>query len=93
MPVPYDPEGGPGAKHAAILISLAAGVIVGIVAQRTRLCMVGGIRDAVLFGELWNALGMYLAGFACILLGGCPMRQLILSGEGNTDSVVAVLGK
>lgn len=131
-----EPEGGPGAKHAAILISMAAGVIVGIVAQRTRLCMVGGIRDAVLFGEykllfgfvailisalvmnlilgavtgtaffnpgftgqpiahtdgLWNALGMYLVGFACILLGGCPMRQLILSGEGNTDSVVAVLG-
>ena len=28
---------------------------------------------------LWNALGMYLAGFGCILLGGCPMRQLILS--------------
>ena len=124
-----EPEGGPGAKHAAILISLAAGVIVGILAQRTRLCMVGGIRDAVLFGEykllfgfvailvsalimnvalgffhpgfvgqpiahtdgLWNALGMYLAGFGCILLG-CPMRQLILSGEGNTDSVVTVLG-
>ena len=92
--------------------------------------MVGGVRDAVLFGEykllfgfiaifvsalimnvalgyfhpgfagqpvahtdgLWNVLGMYLAGFGCILLGGCPMRQLILSGEGNTDSVVAVLG-
>lgn len=125
-----EPEGGPGAKHAAILISLAAGVIVGILAQRTRLCMVGGIRDAVLFGEykllfgfvailvsalimnvalgffhpgfvgqpiahtdgLWNALGMYLAGFGCILLGGCPMRQLILSGEGNTDSVLTVLG-
>ena len=125
-----EPEGGPGAKHAAILISLAAGVIVGILAQRTRLCMVGGIRDAVLFGEykllfgfvailvsalimnvalgffhpgfvgqpiahtdgLWNALGMYLAGFGCILLGGCPLRQLILAGEGNTDSAVTVLG-
>lgn len=119
-----------GSQTCAILISLAAGVIVGILAQRTRLCMVGGIRDAVLFGEykllfgfvailvsalimnvelgffhpgfvgqpiahtdgLWNALGMYLAGFGCILLGGCPMRQLILSGEGNTDSVVTVLG-
>ena len=125
-----EPEGGPGAKHAAILISVAAGVIVGSLPQRPRLCMVGGIRDAVLFGEykllfgfvailvsalimnvalgffhpgfvgqpiahtdgLWNALGMYLAGFGCILLGGCPMRQLILSGEGNTDSVVTVLG-
>ena len=129
-------EGGPGAKHAAIIIALAAGIIVGILAQRTRLCMVGGIRDAVLFKEykllfgfaailvtalvmnlilgavtgtsyfnpgfagqpiahtdgLWNALGMYLAGFGCILLGGCPLRQLILAGEGNTDSAVTVLG-
>jgi YedE family putative selenium metabolism protein len=128
--------GGPGAKHAAIGISLAAGLIVGALAQRTRLCMVGGIRDIVLFREfklilgfvaifastlvvnliltgvtdgsyfnlgfadqpiahtdgLWNALGMYLTGFACVLLGGCPMRQLVLSGEGNTDSAVTVLG-
>ena len=60
-----EPEGGPGAKHAAILISLAAGVIVGILAQRTRLCMVGGIRDAVLFGEY-----KLLFGFVAILVSG-----------------------
>lgn len=128
--------GGPGAKHAAIIVSLAAGLIVGALAQRTRLCMVGGIRDMILFKEsrlligfgvvflsalicnliltgagagtffklamegqpvahtdaLWNTLGMLLAGFACTLLGGCPLRQLVLSGEGNTDSVVTVLG-
>jgi len=122
--------GGPGGSHAPVIISLAAGAIVGILAQRTRLCMVGGIRDAVLFGEfkllfgfiavfvsafignillgkftlgfagqpvahtdgLWNALGMMLAGFGCVLLGGCPLRQLILSGEGNADSTSAVLG-
>ena len=41
---------------------------------------------------LWNALGMLLAGFGCVLLGGCPLRQLVLSGEGNTDSAVTVLG-
>ena len=35
---------------------------------------------------------MYLVGFGAILLGGCPLRQLVLSGEGNTDSVMAVLG-
>ena len=128
--------GGPGAKHAAILISLAAGLIVGALAQRTRLCMVGGIRDLVLFREtklilgfvailvsalacnlilnaatpdtyfhlslagqpvahtdgLWNFLGMLLAGFGCVLLGGCPLRQLVLSGEGNTDSAMTVIG-
>lgn len=128
--------GGPGAKHAAVLISLAAGLIVGALAQRTRLCMVGGIRDVVLFREpkllmgfgailisalvcnliltgatdgtyfhlafegqpiahtdgLWNCLGMVLVGFGCVLLGGCPLRQLVLSGEGSSDSAVTVLG-
>ena len=128
--------GGPGAKHAPILVSLAAGLIVGALAQRTRLCMVGGIRDVVLFREpklimgfgailisalvcnlilngvtdaaffhlgfadqpvahtdgLWNCLGMLLVGFGCVLLGGCPLRQLVLSGEGNSDSAVTVLG-
>ena len=29
---------------------------------------------------------------ACVLLGGCPLRQLVLSGEGNGDSSVTVLG-
>ena len=133
----FSEEGaGPGAKHAAIAVSLIAGLIVGAIAQRTRLCMVGGIRDVVLFREiklllgfvaifvsalvcnliltaategtyftagfagqpvahtdgLWNLLGMLLVGFACVLLGGCPLRQLILAGEGNSDSAVAVLG-
>lgn len=128
--------GGPGAKHAPILISLAAGLVVGALAQRTRLCMVGGIRDAVLFREwkllagfvaifasalvcnlilnaatagsyfavgmagqpvahtdgVWNFLGMLLTGFGCVLLGGCPLRQLVLAGEGNTDSAITVIG-
>ena len=33
---------------------------------------------------LWNCLGMVLVGFGCVLLGGCPLRQLVLSGEGST---------
>lgn len=129
-------DNAPGAKHAAIAISLGSGLIVGILAQRTRLCMVGGIRDMILFREnklllgfiailisafvcnliltsvtagtyfnlgfagqpiahtdgLWNFLGMFLAGFGCVLLGGCPLRQLVLSGEGNTDSAITVIG-
>lgn len=42
--------------------------------------------------SLWNFLGMTLVGFASALLGGCPLRQLVLAGEGNIDSVVTVLG-
>ena len=41
---------------------------------------------------LWNFLGMALVGWMSILLGGCPLRQLILAGEGNTDSAVTVIG-
>ena len=35
---------------------------------------------------------MALAGWGSILLGGCPLRQLILAGEGNGDAAVTVLG-
>ena len=42
--------------------------------------------------HLWSFLGMALCGWGSILLGGCPLRQLILAGEGNGDSAVTVLG-
>ena len=35
---------------------------------------------------------MLLVGYGCTLLGGCPLRQLILAGEGNTDSAITVTG-
>jgi YedE family putative selenium metabolism protein len=41
---------------------------------------------------LWNFMGMALAGLAFILAGGCPGRNLVLSGEGNADSSVFVFG-
>ncbi|QSX07336.1 YedE-related selenium metabolism membrane protein [Sedimentibacter sp. zth1] len=123
-------ESGPGSLHAPIVVSLIGGLIVGAIAQKSRICMVGGIRDAILFKEthlligfmsilvvtlignlitgnfnlgflnqpvahndwLWNILGMALVGWASVLLGGCPLRQLILTGEGNVDSAVSVLG-
>jgi hypothetical protein len=121
---------GPGSKHAFWALSLAAGLVVGVLAQRSRLCMAGGLRDAFLLRDfnlligflaiwitvtignlilgnynlsalsqpiahsqyLWSFLGMALAGWGSTLLGGCPLRQLILAGEGNGDSAVTVLG-
>ncbi len=41
---------------------------------------------------LWNILGMYAVGFAAVLAGGCPLRQLILTGQGGSDAGVTVLG-
>lgn len=42
--------------------------------------------------HLWNILGMYAVGFAAVLAGGCPLRQLILAGQGSSDSAVTVIG-
>ena len=42
--------------------------------------------------HLWNFLGMFVVGLGSVMLGGCPLRQLILAGEGNGDSAMAVLG-
>lgn len=41
---------------------------------------------------LWNILGMFVVGFGATLLGGCPLRQLVLAGQGSGDSAVTVLG-
>lgn len=123
-------EKGPGSMHAPIIIALIAGLVVGALCQKSRMCMVAGIRDLVLFKDwklllgfvtiiltalignlltgnfhlgfsgqpvahsvhLWNFMGMLIVGLGSVLLGGCPLRQLILTGEGNTDSAVTVLG-
>jgi hypothetical protein len=45
-----------------VVLCLAAGVVVGIVAQRARLCFVGGIRDFLLIRS-----GLLLAGFGTVV--------------------------
>lgn len=42
--------------------------------------------------HLWNFLGLFLVGLNGTLLGGCPLRQIILSAQGNGDSAVFVVG-
>jgi len=121
---------GPGSLYAPQWMSLAGGLVVGAVAQRSRLCFIGGARDAVLFRDfhmlipfvvllvtvlagnlitgnfnfgfegqpiahtewVWNILGLYLVGFGSVLLCGCPLRQLVMAGSGNSDAAITVLG-
>ncbi len=40
----------------------------------------------------WNFLGMLMVGFGSVLIKGCPFRQLILAGQGDSDAGAAVLG-
>ena len=124
-------EAGPGSMHAPIILSLLGGLVFGALAQKSRMCFAGGIRDVILMknfdlltviggvfvvmlifnvatgrfvpgfdtpgiiahsNHLWNILGMYAVGFAAVLAGGSPLRQLILAGQGSSDAAVTVLG-
>ncbi|NLZ92498.1 MAG: YedE-related selenium metabolism membrane protein [Firmicutes bacterium] len=40
---------GPGSMHAPLVISLLAAVIIGFLAQRSRFCTMGALRDLILF--------------------------------------------
>lgn len=42
--------------------------------------------------HLWNFLGLFLAGIGSVLLGGCPFRQLVAAGQGNSDAAVTLMG-
>ncbi|MHC4933973.1 MAG: YedE family putative selenium transporter, partial [Planctomycetota bacterium] len=42
--------------------------------------------------SLWNFLAMVLVGLAGVLAGGCPVRQMVMTGEGNGDAFMTVSG-
>ncbi|MDF1579174.1 MAG: YedE family putative selenium transporter [Desulfuromonadales bacterium] len=124
-------ERGSASLHAPWFLSLGAGLVLGGLAQRTRFCITGGIRDGLILGRrapllwggiafiisaflfsilvgrfnvgwlgqpgahletVWNFTGMLLVGIVSALIGGCPLRQLIKSGEGDTDAGLVVIG-
>ena len=121
---------GPGSMYAPLAVSLIVGLGIGFLAQKSRFCTMGAIRDLILFKQthlfvgfislavaafvtnlvlhqfnpgfvgqpiahtmhIWNFAGMMLAGLAFSLAGGCPGRQLFLSGEGDGDAAIFVVG-
>ena len=64
---------GPGSMHAPILISLAVGLVIGFLAQRSRFCTLGAIRDLVLFKQthlLSGLIALTVAAFLTNLILG-----------------------
>ncbi len=62
---------GPGASHAPVAFSIVAGLVIGFLAQRTRFCTVGGIRDVILmrdFHLLSGVLSFLVAAFVLNLV-------------------------
>ncbi len=124
-------ERGSAALHAPLLVSLAVGLLLGFLAQRSRFCITASLRDFLLMGGrapllwgllaffaisiaanmftgsfrlgyygqpgshhevVWSFLGMMLVGWLSVVIGGCPFRQLIKAGEGDSDAGMVVLG-
>jgi YedE family putative selenium metabolism protein len=122
---------GSSAQHAPWQVALGIGLLIGAMAQRSRFCITGGLRDLFLMGwrsplswglivcaggafltslatarfqpgltgqpgahgdYLWSFLGMGLVGWLSALAGGCPFRQLVKAGEGDTDAGLTVIG-
>lgn len=48
---------GPGSMHAPLLVSLVVGLLIGFLAQRSRFCTMGAIRDFLLFRQMHLLLG------------------------------------
>ena len=123
-------EKGPGSMHAPWILALVVALVIGALAQKSRLCFASGFRNAWLMRDftmllpiagifvimlvyniatgnfhlstagqpiahsqqLWNILGLYAVGFAAVLAGGCPLRQMIMAGQGSSDAAVTFLG-
>jgi len=49
---------GPGSMHAPLIISLVVGLAIGFLAQRSRFCTMGAIRDLILFGQTHLFMGI-----------------------------------
>ena len=65
-------EAGPGSMHAPFWIALVIALVVGALAQKSRLCMVGGLRDAFMLKDFHLLYG-FVAIFVVTLAGNLAM--------------------
>jgi hypothetical protein len=65
-------EKGPGSMHAAVGLSLGAGLLIGFLAQRTRFCTMGAIRDVILMRDFH-----LISGVAAMLVVAFGMNLIL----------------
>jgi YedE family putative selenium metabolism protein len=72
-------------------VAIVAGY--GLVLAATGAWKGGSLDQPVAHGDgVWNAVSMALVGLTGVLAGGCPVRQLVMVGEGHADALVTCGG-
>ncbi len=65
-------EKGPGAMHAPLVISLVAGLLIGVLAQRSRFCTMGSVRDVILLRDFH-----LISGVAALVVAALVMNLIL----------------
>ncbi|MDR3214118.1 MAG: YedE-related selenium metabolism membrane protein [Azoarcus sp.] len=73
---------GPGSQHAPVWLSLAAGLGIGVIVQRTRFCFIGMISHIFLFRQFSMLLGV-AALTAAVFIGNAALGQVHFGVEGQ----------
>jgi uncharacterized protein len=68
----YFSESGPGSLYAPVVISLTVGLFIGFLAQRTRFCTMGAVRDFLLMRDTH-----LLSGIVALLIAAFLMNLLL----------------
>ncbi|MFH2115225.1 MAG: YedE family putative selenium transporter [Spirochaetota bacterium] len=63
---------GPGSQHAPLLVSLIVGLFIGFLAQRSRFCTVGAVRDAILLRDF-----RLLSGVVALLIAALVTNMIL----------------
>lgn len=86
---------GPGSMHAPIFISLSVGLVIGFLAQRSRFCTMGALRDLILFRQTHLFLGitgLAIAAFVTNLIMGQFSPGFVNQPVAHTMSVWNFMG-
>ena len=75
---------GPGATHASMIVSIIAGLVVGAILQRTRICSGAAFRDLILIKDphfFYGILGIFVAALATNLIANPGAFNLGFEGQ------------
>lgn len=81
---------GPGSKHAPLLLTLMVALVIGVLAQKSRMCFAGSIRDVILMKN-FDLLSIIAALFVVMTIYNIATGNFHLSFSGCGTSLACTL--